>query len=179
VQSVRVIALPSLCDLSGDHLTTLLNGHRHRLFTQHSTPARAALIVYSACMEFGRANVDRTTRELVELLVGEGVLNPIPASQFATLGAVPADDRHKLGVAARVCECGNHRHLVQCVQGPRRPYRIARCIASPVVLQVRMPRERDALQRIREPRDETVEKPAVTMHLAEYGEPGMRTAFSA
>ena len=48
---------------------------------------------------------------LVELLVGEGMVNPISAADLTALGPVPADDRHQPGVAARVSERRNHRHL--------------------------------------------------------------------
>ena len=85
-------------------------------------------------------NVDRVddAETLVEVLVREGVLNPIPASHLTALGTVAADDRHELGVATRVSECRNHRHLCNVSKAHDSISDRSVCLPSPVVLRLGM-----------------------------------------
>ena len=97
----------------GDHLSTFLNRDRHRFFAQNMDTGPGCSDRVVGVHGVRESNVDGVddTETLVELLVGEGVVNPIPPGHLSAFGTVPADDRHQLGVAACVRECRNHRDL--------------------------------------------------------------------
>jgi hypothetical protein len=113
MQSVRDHQLDLGLAGRGDHLTTLLDRGRHWLFTQHMDAGAGGSDCVLGVHRVWQGNVDGVdhAETLVELFVGEGLLNPISASHLTSFGSVAADDRRELRVAARVCEGWNDRDL--------------------------------------------------------------------
>jgi hypothetical protein len=95
MEPMRIISL-TFAATHGDHLSTFLNRDRHRFFAQNmdASPGRSDRVV--GVHGVRESNVDGVdhTETLVELLVGEGVFNPVPPGDFSAFDTVPADDRN-------------------------------------------------------------------------------------
>ena len=94
VQPIRDHQLDVVRPARGDHLPAFLDRDRHRLFAQHVDAGPGGANRVLGVHRIGQRDVDGidAAQALVEFVVVERVIEPIPLRDLAPLGSIAADD---------------------------------------------------------------------------------------
>ena len=101
-----------------DHLPTLPHRHRHRFLAQHVDPGLRGpngVLGVHRVRQRDVHGVDQS-EAFLELVVGEGVIEPVALRDLAPLRAIAAHHRNQLRVPPRMRKSRQHRYLCDVSQ---------------------------------------------------------------